>query len=151
MFSVVRIVVPFDDGRLTTQEASPALTGEERARSLSAPRSPVQMTAGLLRGRWTVPILWQLYWGGKSFHQLLRELDGCGSPALANALEKMQKNGLVERRFLSSGPRVVHALTPLGESLKPVVGVMYEWGLKAQLWSGEPGCPEAARAPQGEH
>ncbi len=90
--------------------------------------SPVELTAGLLRGRFTALILWHLYWGGKSFSQLLRELDGLGRPALAHELEEMEKAGLVLR---AAGPRVVYALTTLGESLKPVVGVMYEWGLKA--------------------
>ena len=55
----------------------PALTEGDRAPTLGArQRSPVEVTAGLLRGRWTAPILWHLFWGGKSFYQLLRELDG---------------------------------------------------------------------------
>lgn len=92
----------------------------------------MEITAGLLRGRWTAPILWHLFWGGKSFYQLLRELDGLSRPALAHELEDMEKNGLVSRSFQRPGPtRVEYVLTGLGESLKPVVGVMYEWGLRA--------------------
>jgi DNA-binding HxlR family transcriptional regulator len=155
----VRVVVPIDERRLATQEAPrPASTT-----SASAPppvplcpnvrgRSPVEVTAGLLRGRWTAPLLWHLYWGGKSFYQLLRELDGIGRPTLAHELEEMEKSGLVERRFLAAGPRVVYALTALGDSLKPVVGVMYEWGLRALATNSGTETPgRAGRPPQDTH
>ncbi len=90
------------------------------------------MTAGFLRGRWTAPILWHLFWGGKSFYQLLRELDGISRQALAHELEEMEQTGLLARRVHRSGSvRVEYVLTVLGESLRPVLAVMYEWGLHA--------------------
>lgn len=92
----------------------------------------MEITAGLLRGRFTAPILWRLFWGGKSFYQLLRETEGLSPKVLAHELEEMERTGLIARRVHPRGPaRVEYALTALGESLKPVVGVMYEWGLKA--------------------
>lgn len=147
------VVVPIDEKRLTPNEAPRSTSAGERPPALGARgRSPVEVTAGLLRGRFTAPILWHLYWGGKSFYQLLRELDGVGRPALAHELEEMEKTGLVERRYLPSGSRVVYALTELGDSLKPVVGVMYEWGLRALATNAEIlAVGKQSRPPQDTH
>ena len=110
----------------------------------------MEVTAGLLRGRWTAPILWHLFWGGKSFYQLLRELHSISRQCLAHELEEMEANALVARRFHRSGSvKVEYVLTGLGESLRPVVGVMYEWGLHALAASDaeEPAVIEATPAP----
>jgi DNA-binding HxlR family transcriptional regulator len=146
-------VIHIDDQRLTSHEAPRSASAGQGAPAQGArTRSPVEVTAGLLRGRFTALILWHLYWGGKSFYQLLRELDGVGRPALAHELEEMERAGLVLRRYLASGPRVVYALTSLGESLKPVIGVMYEWGLKALATNAETlAVSKRARPPQDAH
>jgi DNA-binding HxlR family transcriptional regulator len=92
----------------------------------------VEITASVLRGRWTALILWHLFWGGKRFYQLLREVDGITRRALAHELEEMERCGVVQRRVRHFGPtKVEYSLTPLGESLKLVVGAMYQWGLHA--------------------
>jgi DNA-binding HxlR family transcriptional regulator len=125
--SLASILAPNDE--VTT----PAESGDDRAPAPGArTRSPVEITAGLLRGRWTAPILWHLFWGGKSFYQLLREVEGITRPALAHELDEMERVGLVRKRVDRGGPpRVEYVLTGLGESLKPVLGVMYQWGLEA--------------------
>jgi len=96
-------------------------------------RSPVEITAGLLRGRWTTLVIWHLFWGEKRFYQLLRETEGISRRALAHELEELERLEIVERRVRHLGPaKVQYALTPLGESLKLVVGAMYEWGLRVR-------------------
>jgi DNA-binding HxlR family transcriptional regulator len=99
----------------------------------SGERSPVEITATILRGRWTALVVWHLFWGEKRFYQLLRETEGINRRALAHELEQLERLGLVERRVRHLGPaKVQYALTALGESLKLVVGAMYEWGLLAR-------------------
>jgi DNA-binding HxlR family transcriptional regulator len=107
-------------------------------------KSPVEITAGLLRGRWTAIVLWHLFWGGKRFYQLVREVEGIPRRALAHELEELERLGIVERRVQHLGPtKVEYSLTRLGDSLKIVVGAMYEWGLVAMRhpagrpWNGE--------------
>jgi DNA-binding HxlR family transcriptional regulator len=144
----VRLVGKPDDA------ASPALTGEDRATALGArSRFPVEVTAGFLRGRWTVPILWHLFWGGKSFYQLLRELDGASRSVLVHELEHKEALGLIARRVHASGPvRVEYVLTALGESLRPVLAVMYEWGLHTlDSNAGSPAVEKLRRCLDGEH
>lgn len=98
-----------------------------------AGRSPVEITAHLLRGRWTALVVWRLFWGDKRFYQLLREAEGITRRALAHELEQLERLGIVERRVRHLGPsKVQYGLTALGESLKLVVGAMYEWGLLAR-------------------
>jgi DNA-binding HxlR family transcriptional regulator len=94
------------------------------------PLSPVETTAALLRGRFTALVVWHLFWGGKRFYQLVRELSGVPRKAIAHELEELERAGIVARRVQSHGPaKVEYQLTPLGERLKIVVGAMYEWGL----------------------
>jgi DNA-binding HxlR family transcriptional regulator len=96
-------------------------------------RKPVEVTAAVLGGRHTALIVWNLFWGGKGFYQLLREMDGIPRRTLALELEELERNGIVHKRIQRSpNPRISYTLTPLGTSLKVVVGTMYEWGLLAR-------------------
>ena len=95
--------------------------------------SPVEITAALLRGRFTALVIWHLFWGGKRFYQLVRELEGVPRKALAHELEELERGEIVARRLQGRGPgKVEYQLTARGESLKIVVGAMYEWGLLAR-------------------
>ena len=109
----------------------------------------METTAALLRGRFAALVLWHLFFEGKRFYQLVRELPGVPRKALAHQLEELERQGIVVRRQRLGRPgRVEYRLTPLGERLKIVVGVMYEWGLmarRAETPSGDsdgPGVPE---------
>jgi DNA-binding HxlR family transcriptional regulator len=94
------------------------------------PLSPVEATAALLRGRHTALVIWRLFWGGKRFYQLVRELPGVPRKAIAHELQELERAGVV-RRLSPGGPgRIEYKLTPSGEGLKIVVGAMYEWGLR---------------------
>ena len=125
-----RPVVPFRSSALTLAPSAPEPAASA---SWSNERSPVEITASLLRGRWTALVVWHLFWGEKRFYQLLRETEGINRRALAHELEHLERLGLVERRVQHLGPaKVQYALTAMGESLKLVVGAMYEWGLLAR-------------------
>jgi DNA-binding HxlR family transcriptional regulator len=114
------------------EDASAAGDHTSGAAAPARPRSPVEITAALLRGRWTAVVVWHLFWGGKRFYQLVREIEGIPRRALAHELEELERAGIVERRVQHLGPaKVEYSLTRLGDSLKIVVGAMYEWGLVA--------------------
>ena len=67
-------------------------------------------------------------------HELMRLTTGISKKSLRQALVEMERHGLVRREVRRGATRrAEYALTPLGESLKLVVGTMYEWGLKQQL------------------
>jgi DNA-binding HxlR family transcriptional regulator len=119
--------------RFPVPAASPPIPRPGVAAEPAPERSPVEITANLLRGRWTALVVWHLFWGEKRFYQLLRETEGINRRALAHELEQLERLGIVERRVRHLGPsKVQYGLTALGESLKLVVGAMYEWGLLAR-------------------
>ena len=92
--------------------------------------SPLEVTLGILDGRWKPLLIWQLFWGARPFCELMRRMPGLTKKRLRRELEEMERQGLVRRTVSPHGRKADYSLTPLGESLKPVVGGMYEWGLR---------------------
>ena len=113
-------------------EAHPEASEGGAARAAPHARSPVEITSTLLRGRWTVPILWSLFWGGKRFYRLLRDVEGISRTTLERELQELEGLTLVEREFHRDGSSWVEfRLSRLGESLKPLLATIYQWGLLA--------------------
>jgi DNA-binding HxlR family transcriptional regulator len=92
---------------------------------------PAEVTLGVIGGRWKVLILYHLFGGTKRFSELQRALPGVTQKMLTQQLREMERDGIVSRTvFPQVPPRVEYALTPRGETLKPVVKAMCQWGLK---------------------
>ena len=92
--------------------------------------SPLEVTLEILDGRWKPLLIWQLFWGARPFCELMRRMPGMTKKRLRRELEEMERQGLVRRTVSPENRKASYSLTPLGESLKPVVGGMYEWGLR---------------------
>jgi DNA-binding HxlR family transcriptional regulator len=89
---------------------------------------PVEVTLGVIAGRWKVMIIHQLLGGTKRFNQLQRELSGITHRTLAKQLREMEQNGLIERRdYKEIPPRVEYCLSPLGMTLKDILRAMHVW------------------------
>jgi len=108
-------------------------TGVSENLPASVPRCPLEITLDCIGDRHKALIVWHLFWGARPFCELMRLTDGISKKSLRQALAEMERHGLV-RREVRRGPtrRAEYVLTALGESLKLVVGTMYEWGLKQQ-------------------
>lgn len=92
---------------------------------------PAEVTLAVIGGRWKVPILYHLFQGSRRFSELFRALDGITQKMLTQQLREMEKDGVVSRTVHAQvPPRVDYALTPLGQSLRPVVDAMCSWGRK---------------------
>lgn len=60
----------------------------------------------------------------------MRITEGISKKILRRELADMERHGLIRRQARMGGARKAeYALTPLGETLKPIVGAMYQWGL----------------------
>jgi len=94
------------------------------------PRMPLELTLEVLRGPFRPLVMWALFWGARPFSELMRRVPDVTKKALRRELVEMERLGLV-RRDLLPGPnrRAVYSLSPMGETLQPVLGAMYEWGL----------------------
>jgi DNA-binding HxlR family transcriptional regulator len=94
-------------------------------------KCPAETTLDIIGGRWKVLILWQLFQGEQRFSELFRALPGVTQKMLTQQLRELEKDGVVHRQvYAQVPPKVEYSLTPLGESLRPVVDAMCEWGLK---------------------
>ncbi|HXG64102.1 MAG TPA: helix-turn-helix domain-containing protein [Blastocatellia bacterium] len=99
-------------------------------------KCPAEVTLEVIGGRWKLRILYHLFQGVKRFSQLRRAMDGITQKMLTQQLREMEKDGIIHREvYAQVPPRVEYSLTALGESLKPVVDAMCEWGFRYK--SGE--------------
>ncbi|MBE9040732.1 helix-turn-helix transcriptional regulator [Oscillatoriales cyanobacterium LEGE 11467] len=90
---------------------------------------PVEHTLKAIGGRWKVLILRELFIEVKRFNQLHRSLRGVTQKMLTQQLREMEADGLIHREvYPQVPPKVEYSLTPLGESLKPILNAMHEWG-----------------------
>jgi DNA-binding HxlR family transcriptional regulator len=106
------------------------------------PWSPLEATLEVMDDRWKTLIVWRLFWGAKPFCELMRCTRGLTKKTLRHALAEMERHGLVRKEVrFGQGRRAEYALTPYGETLKPIVGAMYEWGLQHALTPMPGGAP----------
>lgn len=90
---------------------------------------PVEVTLDIISGRWKVMVIHQLLDGGKRFNQLQRELNAITHRTLTKQLREMEDDGLIIRKdHQEIPPRVDYTLSPLGQTLKPILYAMHDWG-----------------------
>ena len=97
------------------------------------PACPVEVTLMLISDRWKVLILRDLLSGTKRFGELKKSIGSISQKVLTSNLRSMEENGLLTRKvYAEVPPRVEYTLTELGESLRPILFAMQQWGLEYQ-------------------
>jgi len=90
---------------------------------------PAETTLQIIGGRWKLLILYHLFQGVKRFSELQHALPGISQKMLTQQLREMESDGLVHREIYAQvPPKVEYSLTFLGETLKPVIEAMCDWG-----------------------
>lgn len=83
-----------------------------------------------IANKWTVLILSVLCTQPARFNDLKRRLDGITHKALADALKRLERNGLISRQVLPTRPiGVEYTITDLGCSLREPFAALYNWSL----------------------
>ena len=78
--------------------------------------------------KWTILILTVICPKPSRFNEIKRRLDGITHKALADALKRLERNGLVTRTVLPTQPiGVEYAITPLGLSLREPFEALCAW------------------------
>ena len=131
--SPVRVLRPVASPRSQKPRLAPAriapLARPSELRPTRA-RTPIELTIEVLRGPFRPLIVWGLFWGARPFSELMRHIPDVTKRTLRRELVEMERIGLVVRDVRpDSNRRAFYALSPFGETLRPVVGAMYEWGL----------------------
>ena len=99
------------------------------------PACPVETTLMFIGNKWKVLILRDLLPGKKRFGELKKSIGNVSQKVLTAQLRDMESNGLINRKvYPEVPPRVEYSLTELGQSLKPILDAMWNWGeeFKAQ-------------------
>lgn len=88
----------------------------------------IQRTVALISDKWKVLIICMLADGTKRFGEIARSLEGITPTVLTRGLRDLEADGMLARAvFAEVPPRVEYRLTPLGESLLPILRQLHEW------------------------
>ena len=93
------------------------------------PDCPVATTVSLIGSKWKLLIIRNLLNRPWRFNELQKDLEGISQKVLTDSLRSMEGDGIITRTvFPEVPPHVEYALSPLGESLRPIINAMAEWG-----------------------
>ena len=93
------------------------------------PECPVATTVSLIGSKWKLLIMRNLLARPWRFNELQKSIDGISQKALTEALRSMVDDGIVIRKaYPEVPPRVEYSLTELGESMRPIIKAMEDWG-----------------------
>ncbi|MEQ2528328.1 transcriptional regulator [Robertmurraya yapensis] len=91
-----------------------------------------EFTLSLINGKWKITIIYYLGRDGTlRFSEIKRLFPKITHKVLTAQIRELEEDGIVSRKVYPEVPsRVEYSLTELGESLMPIVLLMYEWGKK---------------------
>lgn len=94
---------------------------------------PMDITINILSGKWKLSIIWHLTRGIVRFNELQRLLSNITQKTLTMQLRELERAGIVYRKvYPEVPPKVEYGLTKVGESIKPILSSMCEWGKEYQ-------------------
>ena len=84
-----------------------------------------------IANKWSVLILTVLCTKPSRFNEIMRRLDGITHKALADALKRLERNGLIHREVLTTTTPVgvEYTITSLGRSLQQPFETLYAWSM----------------------
>ncbi|MBO6262686.1 MAG: helix-turn-helix transcriptional regulator [Clostridia bacterium] len=93
------------------------------------PECPVQTTVQLIGNKWKILIIRTLLRGNRRFNEIKKAIPGISQKVLTDNLRSLENDGLIDREvFAEVPPKVVYSLSELGNSLRPVIDAMADWG-----------------------
>lgn len=104
------------------------------------PDCPVATTVQLIGSKWKLLIIRNLRMRPWRFNELKKDLEGISQKVLTDSLRSMEEDGIIVRTvYPEVPPRVEYRLSELGESMKPILDAMAQWGTdyKANLETDE--------------
>ncbi|AVN60073.1 transcriptional regulator [Mesoplasma entomophilum] len=92
---------------------------------------PLEYTLNFIKSKWVILIIRELSFGTCRFNELEKRISGISQKVLTSNLRFLEENNLIKRKvYPVVPPKVEYSLTDLGESLKPILDQMSEWGTK---------------------
>lgn len=95
---------------------------------------PVTATMQVIGGKWKIIILWAITNDVNRFGALQRAIPSITKKMLTSELRALESAGLISRKvYPVVPPRVDYSITPLGETLRPVLNALGDWGRRHVL------------------
>jgi len=95
------------------------------------PGCPTEVTVGVIGGKWKTLILTFLLSGTRRFGEISRFLPHASKRMLTLQLRELEEDGVIHREIYKEvPPKVEYSLTPYGETLRPILLLMADWGEK---------------------
>lgn len=92
---------------------------------------PVEATLDVIGGKWKGVLLYHLLGNVIRFGQLRKLVPDVTQRVLTKQLRELEIAGIVHREvYPEVPPKVEYSLTPLGETLAPIIRAMKNWGEK---------------------
>ena len=93
------------------------------------PDCPVATTVQIIGSKWKLLIMRNLLVRPWRFNALQKSLEGISQKVLTDSLRSMEADGIITRTvYPEVPPRVEYALSPLGETMRPILDAMQAWG-----------------------
>jgi DNA-binding HxlR family transcriptional regulator len=103
-------------------------TGSETSPGLASAACRVRTVLDRIGDKWAIYAVDRLGAGPRRFSELLRGIDGITARMLTVTLRGLERDGLLTRTVHAAvPPRVDYALTPLGQTLREVIGQLVGW------------------------
>ena len=101
----------------------------ETPKTVESYACPVTFTMSKIGGKWKPIILFLVTKGANRFGILHRGIQGISKQMLTKQLRELETDGFLERTIYAEiPPRVEYFITPLGESILPIIEQMKVWG-----------------------
>jgi DNA-binding HxlR family transcriptional regulator len=98
------------------------------------PACPVATTLTLIGNKWKIFILQRLLDRPWRFNELQKSIEGISQRVLTDNLREMENDEIIVRTVFPEVPvRVEYRLSPVGETMRPIINSMYEWGTQYKL------------------
>ncbi|MBQ9480662.1 MAG: winged helix-turn-helix transcriptional regulator [Clostridia bacterium] len=86
-------------------------------------------TVQLIGNKWKLLIIRNLLASPQRFTELKKTIPGISQKVLTDNLRALENDGLIEREiFAEVPPKVIYSMSELGDSLRPIISAMREWG-----------------------
>ncbi len=103
---------------------------EKEEKNFEQPCS-VGKAMGIIKGRWSFPIIRALMNDTLRFKELERGVFSINTRMLVKELKELAKEGLVTRKaYATVPPTVEYSLTEKGQALRPVISEIEKWAAK---------------------
>jgi DNA-binding HxlR family transcriptional regulator len=96
---------------------------------------PVELDCGLhlfmevMNGKWKISLIWSIHSGIRRPGELQRKIPKASRRLLDTQLNQLVEHGILSKTTFNQLPlKVEYELTPLGQSLIPIIELTAQWG-----------------------